>query len=457
MALRTTKGFPDGSPGSIQRGGYTDSRAMMADLARDMRKLGFDFIASDKIGNTDFDDVEIAENDYDWILMESTEVVDPLSDKNLEQHQRWRILMSAGTNSYKPIRFQFGMATVNGLTKVSWSTQQEPGTAQPPTKYRGIVDDTGFRIQITADTTVVPTFSVAGPCTLNDTRTLEGTANFYLVHHIGELAFNSFVNDIGYAFYRLDNWFVINDGLYNVYSPEDANKWLNVPITYRITVSDHGFSLACWGHICNFDTHQMPLSWVVVQRPVNPNTGVPLMTGKCPLFCVYGINPIDFEMVNRNLLPFAAVTTPNQSFQAHWGRHMFFFVVREADAFVPGSYRPADSFMEDLVPLINSKNQVVITESNQYIVTFPNGLTSERYCYLEELDLIAYTSADVMSQYATLDLTLYNENNVPDIGETDAVRTYMAMHSNGPYNTGVRILLQVAGPGITVARDFSSY
>jgi hypothetical protein len=89
--------------------------------------------------------------------------------------------------------------------------------------------------------------------------------------------------------------------------------------------------------------------------------------------------------------------------------------------------------------IINSQPQVVIAENNRYIVVFPNGLNTPRYMYTEELDMVAYTSADVISHYSDISMTVYNEATP---------RVYKAMQSNGLNNTGMRILMIRKGAGI---------
>ena len=67
------------------------------------------------------------------------------------------------------------------------------------------------------------------------------------------------------------------------------------------------------------------------------------------------------------------------------------FVVREVDVEKPTLPADATASNADSNAIINSKQQVAITEANQYVITFPNGLNTQRYAYTEELDLIAYT------------------------------------------------------------------
>jgi hypothetical protein len=97
---------------------------------------------------------------------------------------------------------------------------------------------------------------------------------------------------------------------------------------------------------------------------------------------------------------------------------------------------------EDSRAIINPMNQVAITEDNKYVITFPNGLNTPRFAYTHELDIIATTSADVVSQWSEVPLTVY--------GET-APRVYKSMCANGPNNTGLRIMMLQEGPSTTPA------
>jgi hypothetical protein len=62
----------------------------------------------------------------------------------------------------------------------------------------------------------------------------------------------------------------------------------------------------------------------------------------------------------------------------------------------------------------------------------PNRLNTQRYAYTDELDLIGYTSADVISQDSDVPVTVYGESSP---------RKYKAMKTSGPNNTGFRILV----------------
>lgn len=188
-----------------------------------------------------------------------------------------------------------------------------------------------------------------------------------------------------------------------------AEQAMAYPMSYAMSITDHGLSIMTWEEAADASTFAHS-SWFVVQRPVDHITGVPLAVGHCPVFCLFSMN-----------------------------NSMMKFVVRENDVTKPTRPVFAGTDMEDSHAIINGENQVVITENNRYILSFPNGLNTSRYMYTEELDMVSYTSADVVSHYSDIQMTVYGEA-VP--------RVYKAMQSNAVNNTGMRILLIAKGAGI---------
>lgn len=177
------------------------------------------------------------------------------------------------------------------------------------------------------------------------------------------------------------------------------------PMSYRLTTTSHGFGFFLWEDAS--DAYSNHFSWFVVQRPVDHITGQPPTTGHRPLYCVFGLNT-----------------------------KVSYFVVREDDIMKPAKVHNAAIDEEDSAAIININKQVSITENNRYVITFPNGLNTQRYMYTEELDLLAYTSADVVSQFSDVPMTVYGEA---------APRTYKALNANDVNNSGMRILTLVAG------------
>ena len=195
-----------------------------------------------------------------------------------------------------------------------------------------------------------------------------------------------------------------------------------VPISYRLSVTDHGFLLVTWAE--SHDNAGDCFNWVVVQRPIGAD-GQVLQTGHAPLFCVFSQNGGGSNDVNS-----VVASGINK------------FVVREDDVNAPTVPVSAVEPTADSSPIINPIQQVAIGENNKYILNFPQGLNTQRYSYPHELDLVCYTSADVISQYSEPQVTLYGEASP---------RKYKAMNANHENNKGMRLLVIVEGAGIPAA------
>jgi hypothetical protein len=165
-------------------------------------------------------------------------------------------------------------------------------------------------------------------------------------------------------------------------------------------------------------------NWFLIQRPVNRYTGKVLTVGRTPVFC---INSVGYK---------------------YWK-----FIVREEDVLHPSlgdpdnkreyidttgniaiescSYRvPADAHTQDSFAVINTTNQIALTEDSKYLVSFLHNLTTPRFRYSEELDMIGQTSADVCMAGNDVSITAYGESGP---------RVYRALPANNPYNSGLRI------------------
>lgn len=180
------------------------------------------------------------------------------------------------------------------------------------------------------------------------------------------------------------------------------------PISYYLVCSPRGFALAMWEE--GMDDIVATQSWVVVQRPVDRVTGTVLTTGKAPLFCVNSVGGL------------------------YWK-----FTVRESDINRPTTRAQADANTADNTGVINSHQQIAIDEAGKYIINFPCRLNTQRYAYTQEMDLLGYTSADVVSQFTAVPVTVY--------GETSA-RSYQSLFANGANDTNVRILFLTSGGGM---------
>jgi hypothetical protein len=196
-----------------------------------------------------------------------------------------------------------------------------------------------------------------------------------------------------------------------------------IPLSYQVCVSDHGVFVSMWAE--SYDSSGDCFNWFLVQRPVDCNTGAIIIDGKAPLVCMFS------SFGNSNIEDINSINGQVQDSILH-------FIVRENDINAPvppvSSVVPtADSF-----PLINPLQQVALMEDGSFVLRLPQGFTTSRHIYDYKLDMIAYTSADVLSADSEPSFTLFGEG---------AQRTYKALNANFPNNTGMRILCQVGGRG----------
>ena len=192
------------------------------------------------------------------------------------------------------------------------------------------------------------------------------------------------------------------------------------PMSYKVTFTDRGFVLAIWENAKDPVVNRM--SWIVVQRSVDNVTGA--VTGlesaikKAPVFAVYSIFKPSPAVANPAI---AAVNVQQK------------FVVREIDVLRPTESVNANADSADNRQIVPTSSLVSILENGSYNVNFLSGLNSQRYAYpQDELDLVAYTSADVISSSLVATFTAYGE---------PTARRYKALPSNAGNNTNVRIML----------------
>lgn len=251
------------------------------------------------------------------------------------------------------------------------------------------------------------------------------------------------------------------------------------PMTYTLSISDHGFYLGVWDQAT--DEYQDEANyispsfrWMVVQRPVDHVTGDVYIDGHEPVFCVYttveeGWFPLrETQLVHlpKQLGNTAGGTggssgngtgtsTPGVQGQQKEGEEEYprrdqdlivgdlayrwatgqvhrRFTVREKNIYRPSLTHRADQNTEDCNAILNSNYQVSISEDKRYVITLPKGLNTTRHSYTQELDLIAFTSADVIGHTSVVDLEVYGESY-----------RYRAMPANRTRNTGMRILSRV--------------
>lgn len=181
--------------------------------------------------------------------------------------------------------------------------------------------------------------------------------------------------------------------------------------SYCMVATERGLALQVWEDASDASPSN---SWFVIQSPVDKSTGVALKTDNSPIFCVYSCDSQEAQK----------------------------FVISESDVFRPTKSVSAEVDTVNSAAILNGKDQVAIAKGNKYLITFPNRLNTDRYAYTEELDMFAYTSADVIAEESEIPVTVYGESTP---------RIYRALKANGANNTKMRLLFLVQGGGVSAA------
>ena len=211
------------------------------------------------------------------------------------------------------------------------------------------------------------------------------------------------------------------------------------PMNYQLTMTNRGVALVIWednqeevpkeetpstGFSKITDPVQVygnsPVRWFVIQRAVDRNTGqvrggYALRGGKkwslvdeqsrCPVFCVFGnSNPAYYQK----------------------------FVVRENDQLTPSPKRPASVDTVDSAAILNPWPQQSVTEQGEFIVTFISNLSTSRFRYGDEMDMIGTVGSEVVGHGTKIRVKVYNDTQT---------REYTAMYGNLPYGQGMKIMI----------------
>lgn len=208
------------------------------------------------------------------------------------------------------------------------------------------------------------------------------------------------------------------------------------PLNYLLTMTNRGLFFGMWEG--NWSTLQKTrasiiadkdnyFNWFLIQRPVNRVTGQVLTTGNAPVFCVNSVGYKYWKFIVRE----SDVPHPTQG---PVDCKSYFSNLNPGNANIQiqtTPYRsPADAHSTDSFAVLNSINQIALTEDSKYLVSFIHNLTTPRFRYSEELDMIGQTSADVCGSGLDVSITAYEESGP---------RQYRALPSNGPFNSGLRI------------------
>lgn len=191
----------------------------------------------------------------------------------------------------------------------------------------------------------------------------------------------------------------------------------SIPISYALSVTNRGIVFSMWAE--NKDGTGDCFNWFCVQR-MTKDDGSILLDEKSPLICVFSQNGGGAADSNTVI--------PNG---------ILYFVVCEQDVHAPTPPLSAVSLAADSLPFINPIQQVAILTNRNFVFKLPQGLNTQRHYYPYTLDLVGYTSADVLANKSNQTLNL--------LGET---RQYMALNANSLNNRGMRLLMLTSGAGI---------
>jgi hypothetical protein len=204
------------------------------------------------------------------------------------------------------------------------------------------------------------------------------------------------------------------------------------PLNYLLTLTNRGIFFGMWEG--NWSTLQKTkaatdnyFNWFLIQRPVNRNTGQVLTTGTCPVFCINSAGYDYWKMIVRE----KDVLHPTQGDPDC--QSQVYDETTGTISTVTTRYRvPADAHSQDSFAIINSTTQISLTEDSKYLISLLHDLTTPRFRFTEELDMVGQTSADVCMAGNDLSMTTYSESGP---------RIYHAMPANNPYNSGLRIVV----------------
>lgn len=226
------------------------------------------------------------------------------------------------------------------------------------------------------------------------------------------------------------------------------------PYGYNLTVTDYGFALVAFNQTKAFDFSNNSVT--CVQRPINPDGSV-YLDNKAPLFAIYNnasqisagtnffreyfvwyidvLRESDFKSTEaaRDLFPpggtGAAVARSISNFP-HRRTDIFKYLARRNFS-NPTEYNQTRSIYE--WPL--DWEQPRTTDDGNIAYIFPSGLTTSRFVYPQELDLIGLGPAEAFAFGTNIDVNRFSE-----------AREYTVSVQHDPFNDGVSMIQLSDGP-----------
>ena len=326
-------------------------------------------------------------------------------------------------NGFTEVSNQNTFSAVNVATFQAGATV-DPLAATQPWRIRIAVDagntDGYLDFHVGTQTNLPDNLSVVGDGTISGSNIpFESTGHLEGIAGANISGFSANQTDLftwhAHQIYNNPVQFVSNSG-------GQAATLQSRPMSYRLTISDRGIAFCAWCE--GFEAEGDMWMWLVIQRPVDNATGAVLTTGRAPVFVLYS---------STGGYPGGTSATDPDAAQIYAG------VVREADVLRPYGLSKAGGHTVDHHAVLNPIQQVAIAENNQFVITFPNKFVTSRHVYKHEMDMIAYTSSDVISQFSNINVTVYGEGTQ---------RTYTALNANLLNNTGMRILFLTANGGV---------
>jgi len=379
---------------AIRKEGFITAGDVTLDIIDTMLANGF--VAKFPVAQDQYVKPDISVNHKFVVVLEAGADVDPLNKTDVVVKQPWRIAFHVTDNATMGV-FVGSSASLPDTGNLPFTTASVIESTSTTTRIvgaKGIVgaDYTPPKVSQQAN---LPYFADAAKFSPHWNNPTEGFINRRAKVWVGSVTKQSSAQTETPPVY-----------------PTDPKNDISAtfPMSYYLSITPRGVLLSIWeGSAANMDG--VDYAWVLVQRPVQRDTGLVVTDGKAPVFCVNSVG----NQINR-------------------------FVARESDVLDASAIILADVDTKDGTAIINSKKQIGVSENNQYIVNYPSRLNTPRYAYTYELDMIGYTSATVVSPSTEVPQRLYGEQ---------ADRTYLGMHANQPANNGMRILALKAGGGIT--------